>query len=174
MSAACHSNDICPSHVFPMHIIPLHRSVKLRWETFGAGHRSRQATNEAGPQRERENSMNKKLICATPIAIAAAIGLYACGGHDVTQPDISAVKNVVVIYAENRSFDNLYGQFPGANGLQNVTAASAQQLDRDGSVLAPLPQIWNVLTYTGVTPASTPTSTTIHPIAPCAYSSTIA
>jgi acid phosphatase len=99
--------------------------------------------------------MNKKLICATPIAIAAAIGLYACGGNGASQPDINAVKNVVVIYAENRSFDNLYGQFPGANGLQNVTAASSQQLDRDGSVLATLPQVWNGLTQTGVTPVVT-------------------
>src|SRR5258706_9798177 len=168
MSAACHSNDICPSHVFPMHIIPLHRSVKLRCETFGAGHRSRQATNEAGPQRERENSMNKKLICATPIAIAAAIGLYACGGHDDKKADLNSVKNIVVIYAETRSFDNLYGNFPGANGLQNVTAASAQQLDRDGSVLATLPQIWNGLTQTGVTPAVTQAMTANLPNAPFA------
>ncbi|WP_429342707.1 acid phosphatase [Paraburkholderia sp. GAS42] len=95
------------------------------------------------------------MICATPIAIAAAIGLYACGGNGVSQPDIKAVQNVVVIYAENRSFDNLYGQFPGANGLQGVTAASSQQLDRDGSVLATLPQVWNGLTQTGVTPVVT-------------------
>ncbi len=75
------------------------------------------------PQREREKplQMNKKLICATPIAIAAALSLYACGGSEIGDPDITAIKNVVVIYAENRSFDNLYGNFPGANGLQNVT-----------------------------------------------------
>jgi acid phosphatase len=100
--------------------------------------------------------MNRKLICATPIAIAAALALSACGGDDnnnnSTPADISSVKNIVVIYAENRSFDNLYGNFPGANGLQNVTAANAQQLDRDGSVLATLPSIWGGLTQTGVTP----------------------
>jgi len=39
---------------------------------------------------------------------------------------------VVVIYAENRSFDNLYGGFPGANGLQNLTPAQYAQVDRDG------------------------------------------
>src|ERR1700760_4910921 len=93
------------------------------------------------PMREREPiQMNKKLICATPIAIAAALSLYACGGSEITQPDISSIKNVVVIYAENRSFDNLYGNFPGANGLQNVTAASATQVDRNGTTLATLPQ----------------------------------
>jgi acid phosphatase len=30
------------------------------------------------------------------------------------------IKNVVVIYAENRGFDNLYGLFPGANGIPGV------------------------------------------------------
>jgi len=99
--------------------------------------------------------MNKKLICAMPVAIAAAIGLYACGSSELEHPDLDAVQNVVVIYAENRSFDNLYGQFPGANGLQNVTPASSRQLDRDGSVLATLPPIWNGLTQTGVTPVVT-------------------
>jgi phospholipase C len=75
--------------------------------------------------------MNKKLICATPIAIAAALSLYACGDSEISDPDITAIKNVVVIYAENRSFDNLYGNFPGANGLQNVTASNSTQVDRD-------------------------------------------
>ena len=73
-----------------------------------------------------------------------------------------------MIYAENRSFDNLYGNFPGANGLQNVTAASAQQLDRDGSVLATLPPIWGGLTGTGVTPAVTEAMTARLPNSPFA------
>ncbi|WP_133648215.1 acid phosphatase [Paraburkholderia flava] len=113
--------------------------------------------------------MNKKLICATPIAIAAALVLSGCGGDDVTsKPQLGAVQNVVVIYAENRSFDNLYGNFPGANGLQNVAAASTRQLDRDGSVLATLPQVWNGLTQTGVTPAITQAMTANLPNAPFA------
>ncbi|MEK6295915.1 MAG: alkaline phosphatase family protein, partial [Paraburkholderia tropica] len=98
---------------------------------------------------------NRKWFYATPIAAAAAaLAVAACGGND-SKPGLSSVKNIVVIYAENRSFDNLYGNFPGANGLQNVTAASAQQLDRDGSVLATLPTVWNGLTQTGVTPVVT-------------------
>jgi acid phosphatase len=99
--------------------------------------------------------INRKWFYATPIAAAAAaLAVAACGGND-SKPGLSSVKNIVVIYAENRSFDNLYGSFPGANGLQNVTAASAQQLDRDGSVLATLPTVWNGLTQTGVTPVVT-------------------
>jgi acid phosphatase len=110
--------------------------------------------------------MNKKLICTTPLAIAAAIGLYACGGND--KATLSSVKNVVVIYAENRSFDNLYGNFPGANGLQNVTAATSRQLDRDGSVLPTLPPVWKGLTQAGVTPVITQAMTANLPNAPFA------
>jgi acid phosphatase len=57
---------------------------------------------------------------------------------------LDKIKTVVVIYAENRSFDNLYGLFPGANGISNATPASYQQLDRDGkTVLATLPPVYS-------------------------------
>ncbi|MGV7240254.1 acid phosphatase [Caballeronia sp. M23-90] len=99
--------------------------------------------------------MNKKLVCAIPLAALTVFGLYACGGHDSNHADLSSVQNIVVIYAENRSFDNLYGTFPGANGIQNATTVNTQQLDRDGSVLPTLPAVWGGLTATGVTPAIT-------------------
>lgn len=59
---------------------------------------------------------------------------------------LDKIRNVVVIYLENRSFDHLYGLFPGANGIASATATSAgnQQLDRDGlTVLPQLPPVWN-------------------------------
>ena len=63
---------------------------------------------------------------------------------------INQIENIVIIYAENRSFDNLYGLFPGANGLyKNADGTDAnlenyRQLDRDGiSVLNTLPPVWN-------------------------------
>ena len=37
----------------------------------------------------------------------------------------------MVIYLENRSFDNLYGSFPGAEGLANPGAIGTQ-VDKDG------------------------------------------
>lgn len=49
------------------------------------------------------------------------------------------VKNVVVIYLENRSFNNLFANFPG---LAAPMPASAPQKDRDGSILPTLPKIW--------------------------------
>ncbi|MFT4203957.1 MAG: alkaline phosphatase family protein [Chitinophagaceae bacterium] len=54
---------------------------------------------------------------------------------------IEKVKHIVVIYMENHSFDNLYGQFEGANGLSNATQESLTQLDRDNNVYKYLPPI---------------------------------
>ncbi|CAB3780833.1 acid phosphatase [Pararobbsia alpina] len=99
--------------------------------------------------------MNRKLIITAPLTVLIATGLCACGGNGEHEADLSAVKNIVVIYAENRSFDNLYGNYPGANGLQKVTAADARQFDRDGSVLPTLPPIRGGLTGIGVSPAVT-------------------
>jgi acid phosphatase len=95
-------------------------------------------------------------------------GLSACGGSSgdddnnttppATQPPppvdqpptpaqqldkaVSSIDNVVVIFAENRSFDNLYSDFPGVDSpLANATVAP--QIDRDGkTVLASLPPVW--------------------------------
>jgi phospholipase C len=64
---------------------------------------------------------------------------------------IDAIDTVVVIYAENRSFDNLYGRFPGANGLAEAKNA-APQIDRNGKALGELPPVWKGLTGEGVTP----------------------
>ena len=51
---------------------------------------------------------------------------------------IDRIKHVVVIYAENHSFDNLYGLFPGANGIAQATAEQKTQLDHDGTPLKEL------------------------------------
>jgi len=99
--------------------------------------------------------MNKQWMDVTPIAIAAALCVSACGSGEPAAPNLASVKNIVVIYAENRSFDNLYGNFPGANGLQTVSAQSTQQVDRNGAVLPTLPPVWSGLTQTGVTPVIT-------------------
>ncbi len=58
-------------------------------------------------------------------------------------PGFEQIQTIVVIYGENRSFDNLYGLFPGANGVaQALPANGSVQRDRDGSVLAALPPVW--------------------------------
>jgi len=57
------------------------------------------------------------------------------------------VKQIVVIYAENRSFTNLFGNFPGLqHSLDSVSAEHYLQLDRDGKTPLPrLPAIWGGL-----------------------------
>ncbi|HWW05742.1 acid phosphatase [Collimonas sp.] len=63
------------------------------------------------------------------------------------------IQNVVVIFAENRGFDNLYGLFPGANGIPGVNPTSASsyvpQKDFDGSTLPVLPPTWGGMTLAG-------------------------
>ena len=94
---------------------------------------------------------------ATTWAAIAAICSLCCGARAADAPAkppgvIGQIDTVVVIYAENRSFDDLYGFFPGANGIANASTASLAQRDRDGSVLKELPPIWGGLTGKGVTP----------------------
>ena len=55
---------------------------------------------------------------------------------------LARIEHVVVIYGENRSFDNLYGAFPGATGIAQADPASMIQLDIDGRPLAALPPVW--------------------------------
>ena len=60
------------------------------------------------------------------------------------------VKTVVVIYAENRSFNNLFADFPGVEKpLSALTAKDFQQRDRDGSVLSALPPSWGGVLQVG-------------------------
>jgi len=96
------------------------------------------------------------------ILAASITGLLALGASadaatkDVRRPaGLDQIESVVVIYAENRSFDNLYGGFPGANGLTRASAESRPQLDRDGTPLTELPPAWGGITGKGVTPPVT-------------------
>src|SRR6202789_3726914 len=98
------------------------------------------------------------------LAILAVASLCACTTRAVA-PDSNAaadrisqalrskVATIVVIYAENRAFDDLYGNFPGAEGLAAVVdrngrplPAYVPQRDRDGTVLPTLPQTWGGVT----------------------------
>ncbi len=63
---------------------------------------------------------------------------------DLTQQLRANVKTVVVIFAENRSFNNLFANFPGVEKpLSALTAADYAQNDRDGTPLSVLPPVWN-------------------------------
>ena len=61
------------------------------------------------------------------------LGLLAIGCLGAALPVRAApsamdkIDHVVILYAENHSFDNLYGLFPGANGIANATPAQAEE-----------------------------------------------
>jgi len=63
--------------------------------------------------------------------------------HQETSFDegIGQIKHLVVIYMENRSFDNLYGEFKGANGIKNAKRGNFVQVDEDGKPYTYLPEI---------------------------------
>ena len=62
---------------------------------------------------------------------------------DTTRLLRDKVKTLVVIYAENRSFNNLFANFPGVEKpLSALTAADYTQYDRDGTALPALPPVW--------------------------------
>src|SRR5712672_1036541 len=72
------------------------------------------------------------------ISAVAVAGVLAGIGAGNAQEGLAKIKTIVVIYAENRSFDHLYGFFPGAEGIANATAEQRLQLDHDGT---PLPDL---------------------------------
>jgi acid phosphatase len=88
--------------------------------------------------------------------------------------DLDRIATIVVIYAENRSFNNLFANFPGATGVTPAArdarkrgAAFAPQKDRDGTVLAKLPPVWGGLTAAGQSVTVTQAQTTnVLPNAP--------
>ncbi len=74
------------------------------------------------------------LIAASALAGCAANAPAPAGADAALQ----RVKHVVVIFAENHSFDNMYGLFPGADGIANATPEQTTQLDHDGKPLKEL------------------------------------
>jgi len=84
-----------------------------------------------------------KLSKSQTVAAFTAGLLSSAGGYSLAAtPNYDDIQTVVVIYAENRSFDNIFGTYPGANGLSRASTASTTQLDRDGSTLSGLPAVW--------------------------------
>ena len=106
---------------------------------------------KAALQAEIEQAID---LIATAVASGGDIGAAIRDG--VTKRlALNNIKNVVVIYAENRGFDNLYGLFPGANGIPGVNPTAVgtvePQKDFDGSTLASLPPTWGGFTAAGQT-----------------------
>ena len=103
-----------------------------------------------------DSSRRRFLAGAAALGVGAAT-LSAYGGSGPDSPAKTApltpaeldsklheqVKTIVVIYAENRSFNNLFANFPGVEKpLSALKPADYQQRDRDGSLLQTLPPVW--------------------------------
>jgi len=75
-------------------------------------------------------------------SVIAVLAAVVTGCATPPSPRLAGIDHVIVIYAENRSFDNLYGLFPDANGIANASPAMYTQVDRDGTPLPHLPPVW--------------------------------
>src|SRR5262249_39886379 len=110
----------------------------------------------------REASMRAKsaaALCTLSLSFGMFGPAFAASGTPSPSDNLKRIDTVVVIYAENRSFDNLYGNFPGANGVRTGSFGTRLQRDRDGTRLGELPPIWEGLTAKGVTPPVTQAQT---------------
>src|SRR5260370_901286 len=123
------------------------------------------------------------LLVRSIVALGLVAGLCSCANRELSAPPgvsdtatralRAKIDTVVVIYAENRAFDNLYGNFPGAHGLSDVVDRDGRplptyvpQIDRDGSPLPTLPPTWRGVTASGITPVVTEAQSAGLPNAP--------
>lgn len=81
--------------------------------------------------------------------LLALLGALGCGGGSgsvspgptpdptpAPTPSSATLKNIIVVVMQNRSFDNLFGEFPGANGVTPTGAGFSQQ-DKAGKTVTP-------------------------------------
>jgi len=87
--------------------------------------------------------MTRTRALAALAAAGAGVLIGAAAHAAPVDATLAAIRHVVVIYAENRSFDNLYGLFPGADGIAQASEDQSIQRDRDGRILPALPPVWN-------------------------------
>jgi phospholipase C len=87
------------------------------------------------------STIRRSILLGLAVAALFASGARAAG--------LEQINHIIVIYMENRSFDNLYGLFPGAEGLSNAGAA-ATQVDASGTAYSTLPPVMD----TGQKPAA--------------------
>jgi acid phosphatase len=90
----------------------------------------------------RTGSLEKRSIW-----LLVALGAFLCGSSPADPLPASfpqdlkdKIKYVIILFPENRSFDSLYGKFPGANGLREAPDSAKIQVKLTGEPLDPLPQ----------------------------------
>ncbi len=76
------------------------------------------------------------------LGMGVAIGLLAATtalAQPAADDPLAKIGHIVVIFEENRSFDNFFGRFPNANGLANA-GDKAIQIDSNGTPYKLLPE----------------------------------
>jgi phospholipase C len=77
--------------------------------------------------------MKSLSLCTYFFGVAFTMLASGCGSTELDR-----LEHIIVIYLENHSFDNLYGEFPGADGLAG--AMNTTQVDAAGVPYPELPQ----------------------------------
>ena len=117
------------------------------------------------PEADQPTDTSRRRFLGGVAVLGVGATLSACGTHGdepgkplerpLTPTELDKalheqVKNVVVIYGENRSFNNLFADFPGLeNPLSAIKPEQYLQRDRDGSVLSGLPPVWGGVNQVG-------------------------
>src|SRR5437763_16916138 len=89
------------------------------------------------PERDPNGVPMKRIV-----SLLAVLLLAACASAPRHDAALERIQNVVVIYAENHSFDNMYGMFPGADGIAQASSVTKTQVDHDGKPLPTLPPVY--------------------------------
>jgi len=74
------------------------------------------------------------LVAAPAAALDLKSALDSADSNKNANAKLAGINNFVIIYMENRSFDELYGTFPGANGIAN--APTSAQISMPTSIQA--------------------------------------
>lgn len=86
--------------------------------------------------------MNARVALFAALLAASVAGHAAGRKPKAPAPQgLQRIGHILVIYLENHSFDNLYGLFPGADGLARAKPENTLQTDKNGRVYAELPPV---------------------------------
>src|SRR5690606_8064597 len=86
--------------------------------------------------------MRRLLIILFIVVVSSCGTTQKAPYQDVSfEEGIRKINHLVVIYMENHSFDNLYGEFKGANGIKNARKGNFVQVNEDGNPYQYLPEI---------------------------------
>src|SRR6266446_2356324 len=97
------------------------------------------------PRFRPSSRAGKGASVAAAISTAGILAAAACSPATTkatsSAPNLDSIQHVVVVSLENWSFDSLYGNFPGADGLSG--ASRVTQVDNNGVPYPTLPQPLN-------------------------------